>query len=258
MLTQLFLDANLINNSILNPGKIPSYFKANNIFIYGIGGKTLIWYYLISLPVLTSFGLLAFFAGFYTHKKDFNYSKSGIILASILIIQTIFLFVIYSVFIQYFLPISWLLAAFTAFLITWLIRVIKNKIVNFSFLVVIITLTSLLIQSGITGNNLRAKFITNTHDFTKTWQIIPENEPVFPNTLFRPLSYPITYGAFLGDIPPQILKKLPKISDSLEKQKVKFLLLNKYTMNFLPPQEQKYIMTNYNTVNSEDGLRILK
>lgn len=259
MLVQIFKDSSTIINSILNPGKLLFYFKPNNLYLFGASAKPLNWYYLISLPILSLFGGLIITYNYFRNLKhqafDFN-----ILLVLIFLVQLIFLFSVYSIFIQYFLPVSWLASIFAALFISSLISYPKLKFLNIASNVILLLTLILLIKVSVKNNLIRAK-IDNTktiESIKHIWQIIPKNEYVFPNYLFRPLAYPITYGLFLGDVPAQILNKYPRISVFLEKKRVKYLLLNDYTLNFLPTSEQKYIREKYKITSTIDNLWILK
>ena len=255
MLTQIFVDSRLMNTSLLFPGKISFYFKPDNIYLYGVPGKPVLWYYLLSLPFISLIGLLIFLKRFFKHLRTSIY-RPGIILAGILSVQLATAILQYSFYIQYFLTISYLVSVFAAYCLdTVFFRQKSPYFQNFAKIILTLLLI-FLVQSAITGNNLRAN-IGNQEtilSFTRYWQLVPENEYVFPNFLFRPLAYPLTYGAFFGDIPLTIIRKLPRISDSLEKNRVKYLILNDYTLKFLPADAQKYIRDNYRLSSPQDSL----
>ena len=88
----------------------------------------------------------------------------------------------------------------------------------------------------------------------ETWDKVPENAYVFPNYLFRPLSYPLTYGTFIGDVPKYIIHRYGSIEKSIEEKKVPYLLVSDYILGFMDPYSQKYVRENYHV--RSDGLYV--
>jgi hypothetical protein len=93
---------------------------------------------------------------------------------------------------------------------------------------------------------------------TARWKQIPEGTYTFPNYLFRPSMYPITYGYFIGNVPPVILNRLPSITGSLEKYDVKILLVDDYLLSKLPVDVAMYINEHYSRVKGDAEMMLPK
>ncbi|OGG08423.1 hypothetical protein A3D05_06280 [Candidatus Gottesmanbacteria bacterium RIFCSPHIGHO2_02_FULL_40_24] len=243
MIQQLILDARTVNSAILNPGKLSAYFKPDNIYLYTRPGKPLLWYFLISLPILSLSGWLL---NLYRLVK-ININRFQLLLSLIFIFQIFFTLSVRSVFIQYLLPVSWLASLYSAYLLNFPLNLITNNSVKKIYASLITAVLLILISLSVDINYRRAKYDNpqTGENLERLWRQIPENQYVYPNLLFRPPVYPLTYGVFIGDIPPALLSRFPKISYSLEKHQVKYLLVTEYILGFHPKEAQDYIRKNY-------------
>lgn len=250
MAGDIFTDARVASNSLLHPGSFLFYFRPDNVFVFGLPGKPLNWLYTLILPVLAFCGIAVTFSDLGKQKSRLlNRSNlKKIILAAVFVISVLSLITFPSVFLQYFLPVSWLLAAFAAVFISRVLEkseiLLKNKQLPLLILLPVFYLFSFV---SIKANYNRATMDNKTtiRQFSDIWRAIPEGKDVFPNFLFRPLIYPVYYGAFIGDLPKSILKKFPPIDSVLEERKVPFLLLDSYSLMYLDWKTRQYIDSHY-------------
>lgn len=247
--------AEMFRQSILEAKAAYSYFSISiplgnfyipdNFYIYGAMGKPLSWFYAWMLPYAAVIGAYIVISG----KK--NLLK--ITLALTLLAQWTVLFFLQVVFMQHYLPISWLYAVFAAVLVDSILTLFRPAFIPLIFVCL------LLIFTSVKTNNARS--YVNSKELitavTKRWKEIPEGSYTFPNYLFRPSMYPITYGYFIGNVPPVILNRLPSITKKLEEHKVQYLLIDDYLMNKLSPEVQTYIRMHYARVPGDPELMLL-
>lgn len=241
MIQSLLIDGKRTNDAILFPVPLGFFYQPNNAYIFGQGGYPLGWYLSILLPIFAFFGLIIAFQT----KKLFS-----VILIGSFLIQLLSLFFIHSIFIQYYIPLLWLQAFFASVAI--------DRLINHKFNILLIILFLIFAYFGWQANMSRSQF-SNTQALDKIkarWLQIPENVPTFPNFLFRPSVYPLTYGYFIGDIPADIIARFPPINKILVQKKVNFLLLNSFSMSYLSDSTQTNIDKNYQKVPGDDELWI--
>ena len=259
MVQQLVIDSKTTNDSLLNPVHLGFFYQPNNAFIYGVAGKPLGWYLSLSLPIMAFFGFIITTLAILRKKYLRHSIISMTILTSIFIIQVLSLFLIHSVFIQYYIPILWLQALFAAIFIHHALHFcethFKRKLIFQSLLsVVFIVFAVSSYRANISRSQISDFGVPSK--ISMEWQQIPEQTATFPNLLFRPLAYPLTYGYFIGDIPSNILNRFPPITTVLENKKVQYLLINSYVMSYFSPSVQSYIVKHYQKTSFNDELWI--
>lgn len=247
MIEHIFIYSQAVNTAILAPNKVEFFYRPNNNYFYGFSGRPLTWIYVWILPVLAVLGISMTLLRYKMIQNKWNpVSLIKIILIFTFFSQWIWLFSIHTVFMQYFVTVGWLMAVFGAYTISCLISA-KNIIYRHAAAWVFLILYVIFPLQSIRANLARAA-IDSRHQairFSQLWSWIGENEATFPNFLFRPSVYPVTYGAFIGDIPNAILRKFAPINTVIEKNKVRVLLLDSWTMTFLDGETRKYIDENY-------------
>ena len=245
MFLHVFLDPVRLNNSIPYPTWL-GYFYFSNPTIYGLEGKPMNWLYAWSLPVLA-------FAGGYksllnsegnTHAFFLNIIK--IILFVSLIFQWASMLFINSVFIQYYIPLNWLYAVFTAYLIDDLLfKTEMPKILQEGLFVIFVIFFAFLYKTSIKANNTRSKIISDPiiKETEELWKIIPQESPAFPNIIFRRPIYPILWGSTFA---PYMRERFPPAYLAIEKYKLPVLVgLNDEYFSYLDSESQQYILTHY-------------
>ncbi|MBI3385528.1 hypothetical protein HY031_00415 [Candidatus Gottesmanbacteria bacterium] len=201
MLRSVFVDAKVINDTLLYPLHILNFYWPNNWFLYGLSVKAPVWYWELSIPILSVGAIILLFLG--TPEESERNSLFAVGIAAIL--QAGSLLFIRSVFIQYYLPSNWLLIILAAWLMKKVWQKISSMYVNFAALFFLLLM---LILADLTNNAVhnytdraQTTYRIQLADFSKNWKYIPLDAPVFPGYFFRPNSSYIGYGWNIGDLP---------------------------------------------------------
>jgi hypothetical protein len=252
MLEQTIADARSTNNALLYPVKLGSFYYAdNNIYLYGHPGKPLTWMYAWIIPITGFAGMFSVFSGYLKKKVRTHGDAVKMILLVSLVLQWVSLFFIHSVFLQYYIPITWLFALFTAVLVADMSSSLAAH--RTAFLVSAACAGILLILAAhtqVTGNLKRTTYdnTVNRKAFSAMWSVLEPEETSFPNALFHPLAYPLPYGYFYADIPPGIIARYPPLDNVIEEQKIRVLFIDDYFMEKLPVKYKSYISANYRKI----------
>ncbi len=262
--TQLFLDATSAFAAFSSFVPWGNFHWPNNIYIFGVPGKPLGWKYVWVLLFMAFAGVYQAVHAFIIKKKPEWRDMFVLMFAGLLCVyQTIF-FYIHALFIQYYIPITWLYALFAAYLVDEFLKslAVRSRTwftagsVGFWIIALILTAHTIRI------NVIRSKMdpYRQEETFTRLLQQIPVSEPVFPNYLFRPLSHPLFYGYFLGvgDLPAQLAKRYPPVWEELGKKNVKYLVLDDFSFKRLDTQTQEYITSRYQKTAGDVSLWIVK
>lgn len=261
-LQNVFIFAFLNNISVLNSTPLSFFYSRTNLILFGTSDMQLPWVYVHFLPVLTIGGVLITAYPILCLRKRISYPEFlKIALIGLLSIFALWVLTIPGVYVQYFLPLSWIMALFASvFLFTFFTWVRKKSLIGFVFTMLLcLTLFVLLTKDTIEVNSARAEMTSEKiiEYNTSQWMVIPPGEATFPNMLFRPIGYPLVYGAFIGDTNPYVLKRWGKVEDYLKKRNVKYIFKNTYLWQHLSPSTRDYIDRNYQPFK-EDGLLIKK
>jgi hypothetical protein len=235
------------------PIQIPigNFHIPGNFYVYGTMGKPLTWMYAWFLPFAACAGLFACVQQILKRRVFHAGDTVKIILAFSLLAHWATLFFLPVMFMQHYLPFSWLMAIFGAFVIdAFYTTVIPYRFGKLLSVLAIYLFAICLIATSVKNNYGRSLVDSGAliQTVTTRWQQIPAGTYTFPNYLFRPSMYPITYGYFIGNVPPVILDRLPSITRSLEKYNVKILLVDDYLMSKLPGDVAAYITDHYSRV----------
>lgn len=245
ILQQTVFDRIAFNSSLINPGSFSFFFDPYNPELFGFPGKPLTWLYIFILPSLAAFGGGTTIASIMKKRVFYPLCFAQLILLVLTAVLLIWLLKIKGVFLQYFLNISWLYAVFAASFISFLRHKLKSRPVFFdlSLIALMIIFTTVSIKANLNRSLIGNKELEEKYDFY--WRLIPEGTPTFPNILFRPLSYPLALGAFIGDVPDSVLKRLGNVWNYLERDKVKILIIDQYAMQYIDQPSVDYIKKNY-------------
>lgn len=251
MIQQIAFDARLTNETRLFPVPPGFFYHPNNILVYGAPERPLNWIFAWILP------LAAFSGGYYIvtewlKEKKFKAQEfQRLVLVGGLVAAWSSLLAVKSLFIQYYIPTTWFFAILAAVAVSTLIRLLPNKKLTMIFVAIIFLI---LANQSFTANQVRAT--SRGEDFkqmiTRRWQQIPENQPVFPDFLFRPSVYPISFGYGIGEIPEPILRRFIPISRAIEDNSLPFVLIDSYQLNLLPMKDKTYIETNFRSISPSD------
>lgn len=237
-----------------------TFYQPDNALIYGAMGKPLTWYYAWFLQFAPWSGvIIVLLEGLKQRAKITADSALRMLLGLGLTVQWAVLFFLPFVFIQYYIPVSWLAALFTAVGINALLGELSfNRMAQYALETLLFVACLLLIFRSISYNDSRdnANMADLRAIIEKRWSQIPPSTYTFPNFLFRPLAYPITYMDFIGNFPPAILNRLPPIPERLEKYHVKILIINDYLMSKLAPDVVSYIQSHYRRIVGDDEIMV--
>lgn len=262
VIQQTIIDRRAFNDALLNPTSPWFFYRGENYELFGYPGKPATWLYVWVLPVV-ALGVVLKSIFKLVRKKNYlqNIANSFKLMTAVLLgVQWLGIFVVSGFFSQYFLLISWLWAAWAAVFIDDVNALLQRKLQKpvlkyiFNGAVVIIFIVFTLICVGANSNRASVSHEPYRRQLVRLWGIIPSSEKTFPNVLFRPFSYPIVLGTFIGDVPVGILKRYKAVHEYLEKDKVKFLLLDSYLRQFLGPDTNTYIDAHYKEMETEKGV----
>lgn len=251
MYQQLFVDSKITNDALLVPVPLGNYYWPNNLYLYGSPGKPLPWFYVWILPLAAFIGLYKVVIDFFSKSKIIWIDTFKFVLCAALIIQWLSLFFISSVYMQYYIPITWLFALFAAVTLDDVFHTSFGNtslkfLMSIGIFLIFCVFTWGSIQANVKRSEMRGKEALDA--ITKRWQQIPENEDVFPALLFRRSSYPLIYGYYIGDIPQTIINRFPSVPETLGQKKIKNVLVSDYNMIYLTSGTKEYIGKNYHRV----------
>jgi len=247
MIRQVIFDGKLLNDSLLYPVTPGNFYWPVNVYLYGFSDRSLVWIYEWGILIVGFSGAFRIF--FHSVSEPLSLrSLLKLLIPITLGIHWLLLFSFRSVFLQYYLPVSWLLAVGVAVVVDDLISTTyQNNIFRFTVLASLVTAFLLVGKASIDLNLMRAS-IDGHEEESRLEAIlakIPENEPVFPGFLFRPLVYPIPYGYYYGDMPSNVTTRFPPVGEILDKKNVRFLVATETYLSYLPKDAQQYIKEHF-------------
>lgn len=245
IIQQVVFDAKQLNDTLRYPQNILNYYWPPNFVLYGFPGRPVTWVYELCLPLLA-------FAGMYTTFLDLKAYGTrrrlvGWFTAACLL-QWVSLLFVRSVFLQYFLPVSWFLALFAAYA---LVRTYETIGVNRIYRQIVSISAILLLIGGLVvswkANNTRAlsSFAAQKAYLTTQWRIIPDTATVFPGAVFRLNIYPLGLETNFVDLPSNLLKRYGSPSVYLARYRIPYVVIDPYNFTFLDVQTQTYIKAHY-------------
>ena len=247
-MTQAITNSRTFYSSHLNPVPLGFFYKPNNNLIYGYAGKPLTWIYVWVLSIFAVGGWLLLLV---TRFRDNHVNKyDGIVLSllAMLPLQWIPLIMLRSIFIQYYIPLTYLYAIFAAVLVN---KIFSKFTSLWYILFILMTIVS------IKGSLLRVTYYGNTNQIDSLKRLygnIPQDAKVFPVGLFRPMTYPLLYGLFWGDIPSSIQMQFPDMLPVLAQTDVAYVLVNGYEIQYYPPDVRKYILIHFRKIQGNKNL----
>jgi hypothetical protein len=251
MVRGLFVDSLAINRSLLYPVPHGHYYRPTDNQLYGQSWKPALWIYLWMLQVGSIAGAYTLVTHVLAKKKLQWEDCIKMVLVLSLFIQWFSLFFVRSVFIQYYIPVTWLYALFTAWGIVYLFELLRRwPWVSQGGVALLLGVYAFLARDSVMANversGIRAAEVRD--GIRASWTELPPNAPVFPGYLFRPLSYPIPYGFTYTDLPPLIFKRYAPIASYLEKQKTPYLFIGDPPWA-VPASTASYIHAHYTKIS---------
>jgi len=248
MVQQLTVDIKYLSDAVQNPTRFGFFYLPDNVYVYGVMGKPLTWWYVFLLPVLAIGGVFVRVKG--------RHHLLEIALVISMFLTFVGLLIPTTAFIQYYVPLSWFFCVFSAVLLIriWDLLVSWLKPVA---LIGAICMYLLFVQSAFVANIARAQMtsVPMEQQLMTRWKQVPPTEPVFPNYLFRPAVYPIAVYQ-MGDVPPVIRQQFVKPEQELEAHHVKYILLDEPGLTTYDPSTQAYIRSRYQRVAGDRDLMI--
>jgi hypothetical protein len=214
MLRGILVDAKAINDSLQYPLPIVNFYWPSNWFLYGSPRQSLLWYFELSLPITG-------FCGALTAIRHRPYPALSGALAAIAVaslVQWAALIAVRSVFLQYYLPVNWLLVLFTAVFWIDLIRWtgLGSRAGAAAARMVLAAAMVAVIRSAVTINMSRSQYdaTVQLRLLHSLWAAVPPGAAVFPGLLYRPGGSYLGYGWNYGDIPLSIRRRIPMINEA--------------------------------------------
>lgn len=254
MLEQVIGYSVAINNAIAYAVPLAHFYKLYDPSLFDFYGSpgTVLTLYEYALPIGALVGILLVLADFFKRKSDDTAGVLRIILVGTLVIQSILLLFIHSVFIQYLLPVSWLCALFTAVaMVKYLEAFRKSTIIHVSLILVSIIAIGIVYRDSFRTNIIRSNARRGVLEsvLPDLWRNIPASDSVYPNIVFRPIAYPMVFGYYLHDTPQSIKSRLPPLMPTLEKNNVRFIQKT-YEWIAMPPEFPAYVEAHFDPVDS--------
>jgi len=259
----------LINQVFIEPAQILNYWWSYAPFgmflnpynenIYGLNGRPVSWVYMWVLLFMGAIGIFQTYLSIVQKRKLGPETVMRIILVLSAFGQWVSLFFVVSVYVQYYMQVTWLITVFSAVFIAGLLdSLVIYKKVRLLTLGIVILLIFYVGFGSVKANLARAK-VTWSEQVTgieASWKKFPEKTLVYPNILFRPLAYPLPPGYYLENFPKSRLDKLPDLPTRLEQKKVQYLTISDSTLiNFADfrPNWKYYIETHFEK-DQESGI----
>lgn len=255
---QVVFDAKKLNDSLRYPQNILNYYWPPNVLLYGFPGRPIPWVYELLLPLFAFAGMFSTFLDLKTYGT--RRRLVGWFTASCLL-QWVSLLFIRSVFLQYFLSVSWFLALFAA---VALARVYEKMAINRVSVRILATIGAMILIGGLVvswkANNTRAamSYGNQAASIQSQWRIIPETATVFPGTLFRLSVYPIGYQTNFVDVSSYLVKRYGSPSVYLERYRIPYVIIDPFNFSFLDLPTQDYIRTHYQKNFQDQNFWVLK
>ena len=257
MIQQVVFDAKQLNDTLRYPENILNYYWPPNAVLYGFPGRPISWVYELCLPLLA-------FAGMFTTSLDIKAfgAKRRLVgwFTAACLLQWVSLLFVRSVFLQYFLSVSWFLALFAA---TALNSVYKKICENSVYKHIAIGVGFLILTGGLViswkANNTRAaiSYKPQVTYIESQWRIIPNTAVVFPGMLFRLTIYPLGYGVNFVDF-PHIVGRFGSPSVYLRRYHIPYVVIDHYNFSFLDEQTQDYVKAHYQKNPQDQNMWVLQ
>ena len=256
MLQNILIDSAAIVNSIASPTLLGYWLEPHDITFGGF--RNLNWAFSWILIIFSGAGAYQIFQQVMRHESAQKLEPLKLIISLSFLAQFTTLFLVNSVFMQYYLPIEFFGTILSSVCLYEIYQLsAKNSpLLKKSLFALAIILFILMSHSTYKTSQYRTKYNLSSSKTTLQyrWSQIPELAYTFPNLLFRFPSHPIIAGYFYGDIPDKLLNRLPSVSLSLEEKKVPYLFLSSSYMNYLKTDVQAYINTHYKRVPGDEDL----
>jgi hypothetical protein len=260
MIQQVVFDAKTINDTLRYPENILNYYWPPNVALYGFAGRPVTWVYELCLPLMA-------FAGMFTAGLDLKAfgTKRRLVgwFAAACLLQWASLLLVRSVFLQYFLSVSWFLSVFASYALT---RFYEKMCVHRAYRYIAAIAGVLMLIGGLVmswkANNTRAamSYVSQTAYIESQWRIIPDTAVVFPGILFRLSIYPLGlgYGTNFVDLSQHLLERFGSPYVYLERYRVGYVVIDPYNLSFLDAQTQDYIRAHYQKNIQDQNIWVLK
>lgn len=257
LVQQMIIDPIKTFNAFSYAVPLGNFYWYNNIYIFGAPGKPLSWVFSWLLLFLAMAGAHALATTLLQTKKyEYrDYIKLSLLL--ILILYQLSFFYVNNLYIQYYLPVSWLYALMGAVAIHALLKASEDKkYINRGLILMLAAIALVFTYQSMMLNISRSTMVDwgKMNVYEKRLKTIRPDDAVFPAFLFRPLAFPMLYGYFItpSEAAIPLLSHYPPIEGYLERNNVPFVILNDYTVKLLPLSTQEYIQLHYKNTDPTD------
>ena len=242
---QLLLDPLLLNMTIPISTPFNFFYMIESSLLFGKLGRPITWIWALVLP------MAAFAASYKVFLESIiNNVKSGkyffyLGLSLAFFVTWISMLFINSVWMQYYLPLTWFYCLFTAVLINDIQTNIKIKTAFRQIFTIIMIIFLIMVGKTTYEGNLVRSTGSNTielQNIETLWKIVPLKEKTFPNILFRLPAYPIIYG---GTLAPYMIERFGPVYRMLQKNNVNIITAEENYIRSLDKDSQNYIFINF-------------
>jgi 4-amino-4-deoxy-L-arabinose transferase-like glycosyltransferase len=259
---QSWMDPMFFFSAIQYPIPYGFYFKEGNNWIFGPGLRPISWIFAQLLFPLSGVGLASAFDQVVNSRIPSLLRDILIIFVGSLIAQWIWLLTVPSIFVQYYVPINWIVAVLGGIAIERLLQMANRKkifIRTMSYLSIITVFCVLSLGSyraNIFRSNIDSKEITA--QLESMWKAVPGDSPVFPPILFRPVVYYFPYRMPFPEVPAQVLMRFPPLKDQLIRNNLQYVYNDTYYISNIPQDAQDYIRSTFVPGGIDDQIFIRK
>lgn len=246
VIQQTIFDPFVVFNALLYPVPYGFYHREGNMWFYGPWNRSIAWIYAQVMMPLAGFGLASAIQQIQA-KVNPLVRDILIILSGALVFQWLWLLTVPSIFIQYYLPINWIIVVLAGIAGYQILELTKHKYVQL-FVYSSTGLLLLLFSYGTVKTNIFRAGIRSDGTYQKLeslWKATPENSQVFPSVLFRPIAFPLPYRVHFTEFPEAVMRRFPPLKETLIKQNIQYIYNEGGVIDSLPLDAHDYIRENF-------------
>lgn len=256
---QLVSDLWLFAGGFRDTVTLVNFYWPDNIYVFGIPGTPISWVYAIVFLLLGAGGWQQMLLTVLRSKRWGAKEAIVAIIAGVGLVNFLLLFLVKSVFLQYFLPVSWVLAVGGSVGLAAIYSYLpKQRVLTGAVICVSLVIYVLISWEMAKVNTARSTISVGQwqEKLSVWWTAVPVDATVFPAVLFRPLGLPLLNGYFQGtwDLAPQISGRYPLIN-YLQTGNIEYLVLNPGDLVKFDAATGDYISAHYQLLPETGDVR---
>ncbi len=262
MIQQTIIDPLTVFTLFLYPVPYGFFLREGNMWIYGPESRSLSWVFAQLFLPLAGIGMYGAFELVKKRETSVFARDILLILLGSMIGQWLWLITVPSIFLQYYLPIHWIVASLGGIAVASLFEGRSSQRSSIIWHSVACGIVLLFVYGGIQTNVFRSGIRSTDafHRIRSMWITVPKNEAVFPSILFRPIVYPPTpyYTIYPGELSSEVLGRYPSVRQVLEEKNVRYVYNHTTVLSSLSQEDQAYIRLWYVPSKIDDEIFIRK